>query len=128
MNKSTIPFTITHLENGYSQELGLLHLLKKSILIEFEQVDPATGLSKSGVRQMEVSFDELETLEMNTGWFRAKIIIETKSLKTLEGMPGARQGRCELRIKRSDRKKAERTISSARLRLSEYRLKNLNGD
>ncbi|MCC5942171.1 MAG: hypothetical protein JJU37_11580 [Balneolaceae bacterium] len=128
MKKNTIPFTVTHLENGYTREHGLLHLLKETIRIEFEQIDPATGLAKSGIREIELSFDEIETLAIHKGWFSAQVIVETKSLKTLEGMPGAQQGRCVLKVKRSDTKAAERTISSARVRLSEFRLKYLDDD
>ena len=128
MKKSTIPFTITHLENGYTREHGLLHILQESVRIEFEQTDPATGLPLSGVREIDVPCDQIETLRIKKGWFSAQVIFETKSLKTLEGLPGAQQGRCILKIKRSDVKEAEKTVSSARLRLSEFRLNSLEDE
>ena len=125
MTRHTIPFTISHMQNGFSQENGLLQIRNDELLFEFEKVDTATGLPKFGTSEIHVPFSEIESIIFRKKWIGAVVDVATKSIKALEDVPGASQGRCTLQIKRTDRARAEKNISTARLWLSEYRLKEL---
>ena len=124
MQKKPIPF---HLEvnQGFAEAQGLIHIKKTSLVLEFEVKDAFGGFIKSDLKEIEIPFDEIESLSYKKGFWGAKILIEGNSMRTFEDVPGAEQGRCELKIKRKDRGQAQQSISSARVALSEYKLNEL---
>lgn len=124
MQKKPIPF---HLEvnQGFAEAKGLIHIRKDKITLEFEVKDVFGGFIKSDLKEIDIPFDEIESLRYKKGFWGAKVLIEGNSMRTFEEVPGSEQGQCELKIKRRDRTVAEQTISSARVALSEYKLDRL---
>lgn len=124
MHKKPIPF---HLEanQGFAEAKGLIHIKRHKITLEFEVKDVFGGFFKSDYEEVDISFDDIQSLTYKKGFWGAKIIIEGNSMRTFEKVPGSEQGQCVLQVKRRDRKNAEQTISSARVALSEYKLDKL---
>lgn len=125
MQKKPIPFHISNINHGFAEAQGLIHIQKSSLLLEFEVKDTFGGFIKSDLMEVEIPFDDIETLNYKKGLWGGSIIIEGNSMRTFEKVPGSEQGKCELKIKRRDREKAEQTVSSARVALSEYKLDKL---
>lgn len=125
MQKRPIPF---HLEvnQGFAEAQGLIHIKKNSLVLEFEVKDAFGGFIKSDLKEIDIPFDEIESLTYKKGFWGAKVLIEGNSMRTFEDVPGSEQGRCQLKIKRKHRDDAQQSISSARVALSEYKLSKLD--
>lgn len=124
MQKKPIPFHLD-VNQGLAEAKGLIHIKKTSIILEFEVKDVFGGFLKSDLKEIEILFDEIESLTYKKGFWGAKIHIEGNSMRTFEDVPGSEQGRCTLKIKRKDRDQAQQSISSARVALSEHKLDKL---
>lgn len=129
VNSRSVPFEIDNINHGFQVAKGLLKLQDKELELEFEVQDAILGVINSGVRSVHLSFDDLESVQFKKGWFRAKIVLEAKSMRVFEDLPGSEQATCTLKVKRRDRKEAEQVTSTARMQLSEHKLDQLeNGD
>ncbi|MCG2588006.1 hypothetical protein [Rhodohalobacter sulfatireducens] len=95
-------------------------------MLEFEIKDAIGGFIKSDLKEVEIPFDEIESIAYKKGIWGGTVKIEGNSMRTFEEIPESEQGRCELKIKRKDRNEAETSISSARVALSEYKLDKLD--
>lgn len=120
-----IPFRIKNLNHGFSEANGLLHLENEKIVLEFETQDTVVGLVKSGLKEVSISFADLDEIRYKPGFFSGKIDLIGKSMKVMEEIPGASHGSVTLHVRRKDKKQAEQVLSRARLELSEFRLKEL---
>jgi len=122
-----IPFRIKNLNYGLAEARGLLHIGDDELILELESQDTVVGLIKSELKEVVIPFEDLEEINYKTGWIGAKIEIVGKSMKVMNDLPGADHGTATLHIRRRDREKAERVLSRARLELSEFKLKQLDG-
>lgn len=120
-----IPFKIKNLNYGLSEAKGLLHLGENELIFEFESQDTIVGLLKSGVKEQTVSFRDIEEINYKSKWFGAQIEVVGKSMKAMADIPGAEHGTATLHIRRKHKKRAESALSTARLELSEYKLRLL---
>lgn len=125
MQKKPIPFHLA-VNQGFAEAQGLIHIKKTSLILEFEVKDAFGGFIKSNLKEIEIPFEEIESLTYKKGFWGAKVLIEGNSMRTFEEIPESEQGRCELKIKRKDRDQAQQSISSARVALSEYKLSKLD--
>ncbi len=121
----SVPFEITDINHGFQEAKGLMKLNRDGITLEFEVQDSFVGFFKSGIRDVQISYADLESIRFKKGWFSSKIILNGISMKVFDDIPGTEHATCTLKIKRSHRKEAENLISKARLYLSEYRLNQL---
>ena len=128
MTSRSLPFEIPDVNHGFVEVKGLLHFKNDKLILEFDQKDSFVGILKSGVKAVEVPFSEVDSLRIYRKWFRTTVEILGKSMKIFEEIPGSNQGRVLLKIKSKDRELAENVISSARVRLSEYKLDELDSD
>lgn len=122
-----IPFKIKNLNYGLAEARGLLHIGEDELVLELESQDTVVGLIKSELKEIVIPFGDVEEINYKSGWFSAKIEIVGKSMKVMNNLPGADHGSATLHIRRRDREKAERVLSRARLELSEFKLKELEG-
>lgn len=122
----SVPVEISNINNGLQVAKGLLKVREDDLHLEFEVKDNFVGLIKSGVRSAVISYADLEDLRFEKGWWSAQIILEGRSMKVFEDLPGSEQGRLKLKVKRSDREDAQNVISSARVHLSEQKLERLD--
>ena len=128
MTSRSVPFEIPDVNHVFVEVKGLLSFKNDKLILEFDQKDSFAGILKSGVKAVEVPFSEVDSLRIYRKWFRTTVEILGKSMKIFEEIPGSNQGRVLLKIKRKDRELAENVISSARVRLSEYKLDELDTD
>lgn len=126
VNNLTIPFEITNINHGLQKASGLMSWNQNGLVLEFQTEDAVIGLFKSEVEEASISISDLLNVEFTKNIFSAKLIIEAKSLKALQDIPGTEQARCELKIKRRDRKKAARLASNIQLAISEHRLNEMD--
>lgn len=125
-SKSSVPFEIPDVNYGFKTVKGLLKLRDKGLELEYETTDSFFGVMKSGVKTILLPFENLEKIEFDKKWFSGMVIIEGHSMKDFEDVPGSDRARCELKIKRKNRKEAENLVSKARAMLSEYKLSKLD--
>lgn len=118
----TLPFSIPSLVGGFAVIQGLLCATESSLRLEFEMKDSVIGVLRSGTRERAIAYDELRAVELKTGLFRTRLVIETTRMASLEGIAGSEQGRLELRIRRSDRRAARSLVSTVELIRSERAL------
>lgn len=126
MTSRSIPFEIPDVNHGFVEVKGLLHFKNDKLILEFDQKDSFVGIIKSGVKAVEIPFSEIDSLRIFKKWFQTRVEILGKSMKIFEEVPGSDQGRVLLKIGKKDRELAENVISSARVRLSEYKLDELD--
>jgi hypothetical protein len=107
---------------------GLFRLEKDGVGLAFEIEDGIVGIVKSGVKTVHLNYADLESITYKKGWFSARIVLEASSMRVFEDLPGSEQGTCKLKVKKKDRKEAEKIISTARMHLSEYKLDQLDSD
>lgn len=125
MNNYSVAFEIPNINQGFVEVKGLLSVYEESILLEFERKDAVIGVFKSGLKEARISYSDLEAMKWNRKFFRSKIVLIGKTMRSLSEVPGAEQGRLEMNIRRRDRDDAERVASSVRLRISEARLNSM---
>jgi len=125
-SSQSIPFESVDYNHGLQRAKGILKLNSDGIELEFQVQDSFVGLIKSDVKTLHLSYDELESIEYKKGWFSAKIILQTSSMRPLSELPGNEQGECTLKVKRKHRDEAQNTIAQARLALSEHKLDKLD--
>lgn len=121
-----VPFKIDEISGGFQEAKGLLNVEEKGISLEFEVSDALVGVFKSGVKNVFIPFADLNSITYKKGWIGAKIILEGTSMKVFDEVPGTDVATCTLKIKRKHRDEAQTVSSRARVRLSEYRLRQLD--
>ncbi|MDZ7758385.1 hypothetical protein [Rhodohalobacter sp.] len=122
-----IPFRIKNLNYGLAEARGLLHIGDDELILELESQDTVVGLIKSELKEIIIPFEDVEEINYKAGWIGAKIELVGKSMKVMNDLPGADHGSATLHIRRRDRDKAKRVLSHARLELSEFKLKQIEG-
>jgi hypothetical protein len=120
-----IPFRIKNLNYGLAEARGLLHIGYDKLILEFESQDTVIGMIKSSLKELTISFDDIDEINYKPGWFGSKIELVGKSMKVMDDIPGAEHGTTYLHVRKRDKKIAERVLSKARLELSEFKLKEL---
>ena len=120
----TVPFSNDDLWNDVETS-GRIRAERDGLTLEFEVVkyDPygwwTEVKDRSGVMEIEIPLGEIEALELRPGWIETKIELRTKRMKTLERVPGAKQGRILFAVADKDRKVAKELVAVMKVRLSE---------
>jgi hypothetical protein len=125
---SSVAFEIPNINHGLQKGEGLLKLYKTGLELEFEVEDAFVGMAKSGIKTVQISYGDLESIEFKKGWFGAKIVLKASSMKVFDEIPGTEAGICTLKIERKNREEANDLISKARMRHSEVKLGQIGND
>lgn len=130
MNTGTrsVPFEITGVSHGLKEVEGLIKLNEQGFELEYRLQDSFVGIFKSDMKATVVPYGNLEEITFEKGWFSSKVILEGTSMDAFSGLPGTDPGSRTLKIKRKHRDEAEKLVSHARMRLSEYRLNEMKGE
>jgi hypothetical protein len=126
-----IPFYISDLNSGFGRASGIVRTDGPSLVIEFKKedaLDDVAGARPGSVREVRIPFDDLHAIQLKTGLFTTNLEITTRTLKAAAGLPGSNGSEITLKVKRKNRKGAEHAVSRIQLRLSEFRLKQLDDD
>ena len=122
----TVVFEIPEINHGLKEASGLMKLWKRGLELEFEVA--TLGIFKSGVETVRIDYGDLTDIEYKKGWISDKIILEGVSMKVFADIPGTEIATCTLKVKRKNREEAQSLVSTARMRLSEYKLDQLDGE
>ena len=105
----TLPFSIPHLYWGFGECHGLLRDEGTHLCLEYQV---QMGAFKSRPKSVRVPLKELESVELQKGWFgNTALILKATSLNAVGHIPGSRQGKVELKIDKNDRRLAEEMVS-----------------
>lgn len=122
----SVPFEIPNVNHGFVVVKGLFHVRESEIVLEFDERDGLTQIFKSDLKEVVLSYSDLDSLKIEKKLFRTRIVILGNSMKALKDVPGADQGKVSLKVKRKDRNLAEEAVSRAAIRLSEQKLRDLD--
>jgi hypothetical protein len=110
----SVPFSIPRTYGGLAECHGLLRGEGDSLILEYQTQDKFLGLFRRRPRAVRIPLAQLESVDLKRrGWFRVRrtLIIRTKGLMPLAGVPGSRQGQIELAITPEDREAAEQFVA-----------------
>jgi hypothetical protein len=101
-----------HTSNEFMEHMGLVRLEGGELIIEYQSKDAFIGAFKSDVKIVPLPLDMISVVKFKRGMFGAKLIIQARDMKTLEGVPSVAQGRIKLQFKRDVRDEAELLASA----------------
>ena len=109
---NVVPFNLDDLYAGLGECRGLLKRDGNQLHFEIQIQDAIAGILKSDVREVFVPIDEVVSLKLTEGWLGinwlgVKLVLQTSSVERLSEMPGASQGRVQLKIARKDIENAQ---------------------
>jgi len=105
----SLPFSIPHLFWGFGECHGLLRDEGTHLCLEYQV---KIGAFRTRPKTVRVPIKELETVELQKGWFgNTTVTLRASSLQAIGQVPGSRQGKLELRIDGKDKKLAEEIVS-----------------
>lgn len=125
MDSAPLPFSLPNVYQGLGEGAGIATATSEGLRLEFEVKDGFVGMLKSGVCHLDISMGELYSVNLKQGWFITKLFVRTRSMSTLQSIPGAEGAQVELRIARKDRRAAQNLVSMLTLSLSELQLRTL---
>ena len=117
----SIPVRLHTPDAVFTETYGLLGLRQGCLVLEYETKDAFIGAYNSGVSESEILPDDVSSIVFKKGLFKAKLIINARSMKLFEQVPGAKHGRITLHIKRKHRAEAERLVLFLQHRLAELK-------
>ena len=124
----SIPFTFPDTYGGLAEADGIARFDGHSLILEFQVKDAVFGLVKSEVKEVMLPIDEIANIDFKRGKFRGQITIRTHSVSAVEEIPEQKGGEFVISIKRKHRDEGEEFASAVRLRVSEAKLKRLEGE
>ncbi len=118
-----LPFSVARVHAGLSEATGLARLTESGLTLEYQV--RLLGLIRFGIREITVPFKEIAAVHLKKNLLQTRIVLQTRSLRTLGTMPGSRTGQLVLRVARRDRETAALLVSALRLHLSELAVNRL---
>jgi hypothetical protein len=122
----SLQFSIPDTHAGLAVTHGIVQTSEAGLVIEYETKDAVVGVVKSGIKQVCIPDDQLASVALKAGWFTTRLLIKTKGMAALSGVPGNEAGQVVLRVARKDRKAAAELVSALLLHLSERQLASLS--
>jgi hypothetical protein len=104
---------------------GVARLDGGALVLEFRTVDAFVGLIKSELDEVRLGLQDLESVSHKRGWLHDTLLITTRSMSSLESIPGAKGAELKLRCKRKHRAAAESVSSTLRLQIADRHLEDL---
>jgi hypothetical protein len=120
-----LPFKTDEAYHGFAEIQGLLHVERDHLLLEFEMKDSILGVIKSGAKELEISYFDLNKVEYKRSLFKSRLILSVNNMRVLSAFPGAKDGVIALKIKRRYKGEAEDIESYVNLRIAELKLEQL---
>jgi predicted Ser/Thr protein kinase len=84
---------------------GMLRLEGDALVLEYMK-----GYVRAKIKEAVIQISHIRLVRLANGWFFDSLVLQTASLKSLEGIPNSAQGRLVLSISRKDRVAAERLV------------------
>jgi hypothetical protein len=110
-------------KEGFAEVSGLAKVSGLGLILEFEGIQ--LGKPKSSVREVQIPFAEIDSADLKAGWLKTEMIVKTRSLNTLNAVPGSVQGSVTLRVPRKEKEAARRAFSALRMKITEIEIERL---
>ena len=111
---ANVPFTIPNLYGCLAECHGLLRGEGPALVLEFQVQDNIFGWLRGRPKTIRVPLADLESIALRKRWMSgADLVITAKSLTSVASVPGSRQGRIQVRIKKDDLAAAEQFVAAA---------------
>lgn len=115
----TVPFSIHGLFGGIAEAEGIARLEPETLVLEFRFKDSVAGLILSSVKEVRLPLTEITgvRLEKNVFWKKisgARLIIQARSMKTVEAVPSNRPGEIRLHLSEEAIPAAEQLVAKCR--------------
>jgi hypothetical protein len=107
----TLPFSIPGLYRGLGACHGLLRDEGTHLCLEFQVQDNLLGIVRTGPTTVRIPIKDLQSVELQKGWFSTTLVLQAGSLQAVGQVPGSRQGKIELVIDKRDRPLAEEMVA-----------------
>jgi hypothetical protein len=121
-----LPFAIPHVYEGFAKAEGLARLRRDGLVLEFEVQDAIVGMARSGLKEVVIPLQEIDSVDVRQGWLRTTLVVRVKSLRIVEEVPNSRQGRILLRVPFKERRAAERFAATLEGYMTEAALEQLD--
>ncbi len=125
---ATVTFRIPAAFGGFADCDGVLQATNEGLNLEFQTKDGVFNVLKSDVRNIVVFWEDILRVEFKKTWFQFRLELVTRSIKTLEDVPGSKGCRVSLQISRQDREAAKELAGFANLRICERDLRQMQSD
>ena len=108
---------------------GVLRTEEDGLVLEFRrsETDFATKASQDDIRTVQVPWAEIQSIEYRLRFlWRAALVLRTRSLRTVENVPGVRGNEMTLSIARADRLAARELAATVEMHLADRRIAALD--
>ncbi|MEQ8537097.1 MAG: hypothetical protein RIB93_06495 [Coleofasciculus sp. D1-CHI-01] len=122
----SLPFSFANVYEGFAKAQGILRVDENALTLEFEIKDNLFGVLKSGIKEVIIPIQYIESVTLNKSWLRTALVVRVQRLKLLSYIPKHDQGQVWLYISRNDRYIASQVASFLRLRISENEINLLD--
>jgi|GEM_PF-2503107 len=118
-----LPYSVARVHAGFSDVNGLARMTHVGLTLEYQI--RLLGFFRFGIHEITIPFEEIAAITLKKNMLHTRIILQTRSLRTLAAMPGSKTGQLVLRVSRRDRETAALLVSALRLHLSELAVNRL---
>ena len=113
--KTTVPFTIRNVFQGFAESEGILSVDGADLKLEFQTTDAVVGLLKSGVREVRLPLDDVQEVAFRKGWFGCSLVIRVSGMRGASEVPNFKQGEILLSIAKKHSQAAADLVSSIQI-------------
>lgn len=123
INTLAVPF---HIEayDGFAYTNGFAKIQTDHLLVEYQTKDSIIGVVKSGIKSVEIPYEEIVDINYKSNIFRTVILLSVSSFKATAEL-GNGSGDVKFYIKRKNRKMAENFVENLKIYVVEHQLKRL---
>lgn len=113
--KTTVPFTIRNVFQGFAETEGILSVDGTDLKLEFQTTDAVVGLLKSGVREVRLPLDGVEEIAFRKGWFGCSLVVRVAGMRGASEVPNFKHGEFVLSISKKHSQAAADLVSSIQI-------------
>jgi hypothetical protein len=113
--KSTVPFTIRNVFQGFAKTEGILSVDGADLKLEFQTTDTMIGLLKSGIWEVRLPLDEVEEIAFRKGLFGSSLVIRVAGMRAASEVPGFKHAEIALSVSKKHSQAAADLVSSIQI-------------
>lgn len=113
--KTTVPFTIRNVFQGFAETEGILSVDGTDLKLEFRTTDVLVGLIKSGVQEVRLPIASIEEMTFRKGVFDCALVIRVAEMRRAANVPNFKQGEILLSIAKKHSQAAAELVASVQL-------------
>jgi hypothetical protein len=132
MEPLSVPFNITSYTSTYDRVItvhGLVATEAHGLVLEYTATENFFGVKPTvdtGIRTLTIPWADVQSIVYRRrywGWGPGSLVLQTRSLRALDGMPAAQGNELTVQVRRADRLAARELAASVELALAEHRLR-----